>query len=302
MNWQNIIWREWQHCDDNDYAERLYKAIYRGPISWLYRLNLKRQPRPYAAEVEAALRQACKSLRGAKHVWERRLDRLDRAKEKPIAMPKLAAGLQDHHWLERFVARHVLLSRGGQAVKLLRPLLDDGPPELRETVLWLLRSIEADTTKRLAQEVDNLVCPTCLVHCYLHETPLPYYDRAKYYGCRACHQSRTFQTWPHGLIVVLDTTMKIERVEQDGLLRVNWFQRLDPFDFDRIEIIQAGDEEIERFAIRVGNDTDPFREPRYEVMDCYVGPACRLSANSQRILDNIFRSVLPIDDRPATLV
>jgi hypothetical protein len=265
-------------------------------------LNLKRQSRPYAAEVEAALRQACKSLPGAKHVWEQRLGRLDRAKEKLTTMHKLIAGLQDHHWLERFVARHVLLHHGGQAVDLFPLLLYDSPPELQETALWLLRSIEVDTTERLAQEAGNLVCPTCLVHCYLHEMSLLDQTPIRYYGCRECHQSRTFQTWPHGLVVVLDATMKIERVEQDGLLRVNWFQRLVPFDFDRVEIIQAGDEEIKRFAVRVGNDTDPFREPRYEESDCYVGPACRLSENSRRVLDNIFRSVLPIDDRPAALI
>jgi hypothetical protein len=36
---------------------------------------------------------------------------------------------------------------------------------------------------------------------------------------------------------------------------------LDLFDFDRVEIQQATDEEVERFAVQVGNDTDELSDP-----------------------------------------
>ena len=58
-----------------------------------------------------------------------------------------------------------------------------------------------------------------------------------------------------------------------------------------MEIIQATDEEVERFAVQVGNDTDPYREPRYEQMQCSVDPKCQLSENTLRILESIFGPV-----------
>jgi hypothetical protein len=65
------------------------------------------------------------------------------------------------------------------------------------------------------------------------------------------------------------------------------------FDFDQVEIIQASDEEVERFAVQVGNDTDLVREPRYREMICKIGPECRLSENTIRILEKMFGEIIP---------
>ena len=59
LDWQNILWREWTWCDDDDYARRIYEAIYSGPLSWLTRWRVRRLARPYAHEIEAALYLAC---------------------------------------------------------------------------------------------------------------------------------------------------------------------------------------------------------------------------------------------------
>jgi hypothetical protein len=53
----------------------------------------------------------------------------------------------------------------------------------------------------------------------------------------------------------------------------------------------ANDEDIERFVVQVGNDTDPFRKPRYWQMTCTIGSACRLSENTLRILEKMFGRV-----------
>jgi hypothetical protein len=79
--------------------------------------------------------------------------------------------------------------------------------------------------------------------------------------------------------------------QQDQIVRVNWLSRRDLFDFDQIEIINASDEEVERFAIQVGNDTHPLRQPRYKEMDCLVAKDCRLSQNSLRVLQRTFGQV-----------
>jgi hypothetical protein len=80
-------------------------------------------------------------------------------------------------------------------------------------------------------------------------------------------------------------------MEQNETLRVNWFQHGRLFDFDRVEIIQASYEEVERFAVQVGNDTDPFRQPRYRQMEYTIAPECQLAENTRRILASTFGQV-----------
>jgi len=63
------------------------------------------------------------------------------------------------------------------------------------------------------------------------------------------------------------------------------------FDFDRVEIIRATDEDVERFAMQVGNDTDPLRKPRYAQMRCSLAPNCHLTENTLRILESLFGRV-----------
>ena len=45
-----------------------------------------------------------------------------------------------------------------------------------------------------------------------------------------------------------------------GHLRVNWLTYFQPFDFVQVEIHNASDEDVERFAVQMGNDTDPIRQ------------------------------------------
>ena len=292
QNWQNILWREWRHCDDQDYARFLYKTIYRGPFTWFHRLAGRGQARPYAAEVETALRRACQAPRGAGYMWKKYLSRLEEAKAKSTPLEKLIANLQDDHWFERLMARHVLLHRGGEVVRSLWVLAQDSTSPIQQTALWLLESISADTTARLAPKADHLLCPQCLVYCYAHRIDLLGQADLTYYGCRVCGQSRSFQTRFEAVVVVLDAGMLDRQIEQAHQLRVNWFQHRVLFDFDRVEIVQATDEAVERFAIQVGNDTDPLRKPHYQQMPCRIGAACRLSENTLRILESMFGQVV----------
>ena len=58
-----------------------------------------------------------------------------------------------------------------------------------------------------------------------------------------------------------------------------------------LEIVRATDEEVERFAVQVGNDTDSVRRPRYPHIRCTIAPECSLSTNTLRILRNSFGHV-----------
>ncbi len=92
-------------------------------------------------------------------------------------------------------------------------------------------------------------------------------------------------------MAVLDSQDEAELIKEQNNLRVNWLQRRALFDFNRVEIIQATDEEVERFAVQVGNDTDEWRKPRYEQMTCVVSARCQLSENTLRILERMFGEV-----------
>jgi hypothetical protein len=239
--------------------------------------------------VEAALQQACQNHNEAEDVWERRLRRLDKEKHKAIPVEQLIANLHHRHWLERFLARHVLLHRGGRAVAPLQSYLKNSRSGNRnKPAIWVLRSIGNETTLWFACAAKTLLCPDCVVRCSPIEIPLPSEDSLDYYGCRACGQAEEFTVWPGEVVVVLDKNMTQAQAEQGNQLRVNWLQRRELFDFDWIEIVQASDEDVERFTVQAGNDTDEVRQPRYKNMKCVIGPACELSENTIRILEHTF--------------
>ncbi|MCB9076917.1 MAG: hypothetical protein H6631_04965 [Anaerolineaceae bacterium] len=291
-NWGAILWRERRFCGDKDYAKHLRRTYLTDPASWFYRLTLRHLGRPYAAEVEAALRSACDTHRGIRYYWQDRLNRLDRAKERTLPISKLTANLQDDHWLERFIARHVLLYRGGEAVVHLRGLVLTGSPAEAALATWLILSIGEETRERLANDAEQLLCSDCFVHCHPLEIDAPEKGSVTYYGCRACHQSITFQPWPDGgVVAVLDRKIPPDVVQANNQIRVNWIVRRRLFDFNQVEIIYATDEEVERFAVQVGNDTEEWRNERYGKMICRVSSDCHLSPGTMRILADTFGKV-----------
>lgn len=286
-DWRNILWREWSHCDDVDYARRLYEGC--GPFSSANPIILFSQ-RPYAHQVERALYTACTVQLGAKYVWEKRLRRLEGAKRKATPLKKLIANLEDHHWFARFIARHVLVYRGGEAIDPLLMLAPDAPSNLYETIIWLIESICAETTARLAQALNEWLCPDCLIRCGIHWIDRPRQPDLSFYGCRFCSRSRDLLSIPLGNVVArLETDWMDLHKQDENRLYGNWLGRRELFDFDTVEIVQATDEEVERFAVQVGNDTDSFRKPRYEEMHCII--KCELSENTLRILESIFGQV-----------
>ncbi len=120
------------------------------------------------------------------------------------------------------------------------------------------------------------------------EVRLPEGTPVTYYGCRACSQSKDFLEWSGKIVAVLDSNMMQERVQQDSVLRVNGRLHQSLFDFDWVEVMQATDEEVEKFAVQVGNDTDAVRQPRYKKMRCVIAQDCKLSKNTLRILRSRF--------------
>ncbi len=246
------------------------------------------QGQPPVKKVEWALRQAQTHHPPAKQVWDEPLRLLDEVRKKQLDPNQLIAKLESDDWKERFAAGHALIAIGGEATETLQELATDQTNPLWETVVWLLASIERDTTNQFAWRVNHTLCPHCLVRYDARSVDVALGVSFTYYGCRVCGQSRDFLDLPRGTVAVLDNMWPDEQNKQDDLLQVNWLVRRTLFDFDWIEIINATDEDVERFAIQVGNDTDPFRRDRYSQMHCILSRNCRLSENTMRILQRMF--------------
>ncbi len=260
--------------------ERVY--AWRNALLWWFR-------RPVAGAIEAALAHTPNQPQGLKSL----LARLEADRPQPQPVEQLLASLDHSDWQQRFLARHLLARRGGRVVAMLldAALLPDGirflflPTEVRP---WLLASIGAETGHRLAESANELLCTTCLTACIPNVASG---WNITWYGCRTCGQSDDFYHAPGGVSVALDSRQTALLARSDGRLRVNWLLRRELFDFDRVEIIAADDEAVERFAVQVGNDTDPRRTLRYREMPCVIGPDSHLSANTLKILGRTFGRV-----------
>lgn len=290
-NWQKTLWLEIHYCNDKDYAQHLKRFLSSNPFAWIYRLNFRNQDRPYAADVEGALRTACTARYSAKYLWKERLVRLDEAKKKRTPIKKLIKNLEDHHWLERFISRQVLLHRGSEAVPHLLTLSHQADDTLRTIAIWLLQSIGEETRERLAETEQDLFCVDCVVHYQKFKVNPSQVLPITYYGCPICRQSHSFRTWPDGVTVILDRTTSQEKFQKDTSISVNWLVEQTLFDFDQVEIIAATDEEIERFAVQVGNNTDNKRREKYQTIVCTLSPKINISDNTRRILEFTFGQI-----------
>ncbi len=180
----------------------------------------------------------------------------------------------------------VILTLGGEAVSILRDIAIN--EDLQETAIELLLGIELETSQRIGDNQPAVkICPNCLAEFVLHKEPLLRWRLISYYGCRECEQSRNALDAK----IVLDENMITEKVIENGLLRVNWFINRRLFNFKAVEIIQASDEDVERFAVQIGNDTDYFRKPLYKEMPCFISNRAMLSENSIKILEQTFGRV-----------
>ncbi len=180
-----------------------------------------------------------------------------------------------------------VVALGAEAIPTLAEIIRKNKM-LKPVAMQMLKDIDRETTAQLASKASHLLCVRCLAGCGIHKLRLPGGICITYYGCRICGQSREFLDGSGGIAAVLDSHMLNEHSIRDGVLRVNWLARRTLFDFDKVEITQATDEDVERFAVQVGNDTEAIRKFRYPRMPCVVAPDCELSINTMRILQRMF--------------
>ena len=158
---------------------------------------------------------------------------------------------------------------------------------LRSVIHQLLDDIFQKISTRLNDKNTHLVCQNCLTNYDIHKIGVWWSESFKYYGCRVCHKSQNcFEV--QKVVAFLDTEVEEVIFQQKGTLCINWLVERKLFDFDEVRIFKATDEDVERFAVQIGNDTDEVRKPTYQKMQCLISIDCGLSENTLRILRRMF--------------
>jgi len=180
-----------------------------------------------------------------------------------------------------------ILALGATAIPLLEPVAKDTNHPACAVAQQLIEEI-AQGTNHLRDRLSTMWCKDCLTHPTRYQLKYAWFRRVDYYACRICGQSNQFYH-ARQLVAMLDSTKPPQ--QQGQTLRFNWLVRRELFDFDAVEIGQASAEDVERFAVQVGNDTAPLRQPRYKQMLCTVTAGNHLSPDSIRILQRTFGQV-----------
>ncbi len=194
-------------------------------------------------------------------------------------------------YMVQLVDLYQLVSWGGEVMPDLQEIATQKGHNLRDLAKQLIYDIGRQTRGKFSLNPRQIICPHCLTRYSAHTVDLSWWESVTYYGCRMCGQSRDFLNITQTVVATLDKEMQANYLQENGHLRVNWLTRRQLFDFDSVEIIKANDEEVERFAVQVGNDTDPTRRPHYKRIPSVIASHCQLSENSKRILDQMFGEV-----------
>ena len=265
----------------------------KGPADWFKALYPVRQlcfwwrRRSTAQTLERALTAACRASDEARDLWKEPLERLAAALDIPFTPERLMDALRSNDWVERFIGRMSAAKTGGKAASALVELMGKGGKRVRGMALWLLRSI-AQASRSLAGRAEDFLCPECLVRVDKNRVAAPRQRDFHYFGCRRCGRNHALEEWTGKVVAVLDAAMKEARVRDGDELRVNALAHGDVFDFDSVEIANATDEDVERFAMQVGNDVDDVRRRRYKGMDCAVAQESGVSEGAVRTLRSQF--------------
>ncbi|MEM7346188.1 MAG: hypothetical protein AAF485_18260 [Chloroflexota bacterium] len=242
----------------------------------------------YRAEVETALKNSYQVNAQRTSIWPEILQELPNKLGENTPVQQSIELLKSGFWEERFLARQRLGHLAGEAVPRLQEIVTDLSSLLRWPALRLLHDIANETKVKFGEVPTRFICLRCLTRFGPHTVKV-LSETITFYGCRLCQQSRDY--WEGEIVAVLDGEADGKTIETD-VLKVNWLIRRELFDFDRVEIRHATDEAVERFAVQIGNDTDPVRRPLYQQMVCEIKAPGQLSDNTVRILERTFGQVI----------
>jgi len=109
--------------------------------------------------------------------------------------------------------------------------------------------------------------------------------------CRACGKNNRYEGVKE-VVAVLDNHGGYYPQQRNAVLRVNWLENKLPFDFDRVEVVDATDTEVEQFHRQMKYQADPQIQKRLPKMQCVVNAQCRFEReNTMTLLRQTFGAV-----------
>ncbi|MCP4371369.1 MAG: hypothetical protein GY797_25115 [Deltaproteobacteria bacterium] len=184
----------------------------------------------------------------------------------------------------------IIVAKGAEAIPALQEIAQTERHELQQIAIQLLYDIGRETTTRLSAQISQVLCPNCLLRsCTAHKANISLQESVTYYGCQICGQSQNF--FNGQVVAILDNNRQIDQVQQMNILQVNWLIHRKLFDFDYVKIVQATDEEVERFLVQMGNEANATQQSHYKEIRCVVTSECELSENTVKILQKTFGHV-----------
>ncbi|MEM7347788.1 MAG: hypothetical protein AAF485_26440, partial [Chloroflexota bacterium] len=188
-----------------------------------------------------------------------------------------------------------ILHLGGKAIGPLLLIARQDGHVLQQVATQLIQDIVRNAAYLPNYEqlfTQQQICPECLTNFILHEIELPLYlSPITYYGCKGCYNNQNGIGDLERVVANLDQASKKMYLHQNQILYINWLIYRQLFSFDEVHIVQASDEDVERFAVQVANNIPLDDETYYKRIPCFIASSCDLSLNTKRILQNVFGHV-----------
>jgi len=116
-------------------------------------------------------------------------------------------------------------------------------------------------------------------------------DMADSCVCRVCGKSSRYEGVEE-VVGVLDNHGGCYPQQTEAVLRVNWLAKKLPFDFGRVELVEATDTEVEEFIRQIRYQADLRIQRRLPKMTCTVNAECHFQReNTMTLLRQTFGSV-----------
>jgi len=111
--------------------------------------------RPHLLEVEQALQQACLTSPEAQKLWQAPLHRLAEERQRNPSIESLIEQLLTPDWIDRFVARQILVQRGEEAIFSLQAAAYNNNTPHKATLVWVLDNLHTESGTPTRAPVGN---------------------------------------------------------------------------------------------------------------------------------------------------
>ena len=159
------------------------------------------------------------------------------------------------------------------------------------------------TTVRSSEIFDRFVTTIKTINQFVNEFHASWYCKQDYTrfksvrqgritstSCRTC-KSTLYAARVQSIVATLDEQMGPLSSVEGHQLKINWLKLNRLFDFDEVDIITASDQDIMRFCMLVGNDSDAYRIPKYARVKCTIHNADQLNTQTRTVIKRCFPMV-----------